>query len=68
MGSTQQLRKEIIKMEKALELAESKGEFNFELESKIQQDYRELDTPFVGIVKGGAFCSLFLLQLNDKIH
>jgi len=37
MGNTQQLRKEIIKMEKALELAEAKGEFDFELESKIQQ-------------------------------
>ena len=37
MGNTQQLRKEIIKMEKTLELAEAKGEFNFELECKIQQ-------------------------------
>jgi len=37
MSSTQQLRKEIIRMEKDLELAEAKGEFNFELESKIQQ-------------------------------
>ena len=37
MGNTQQLRKEIIKMERALELVEAKGEFDFELESKIQQ-------------------------------
>jgi len=37
MSSTQQLRKEIIMMEKALENAEAKGEFDFELESKIQQ-------------------------------
>lgn len=37
MGSTQQLRKEIIMMETALELTQKKGEFDFELESKIQQ-------------------------------
>ncbi|HPF17763.1 MAG TPA: hypothetical protein P5107_09265 [Thermotogota bacterium] len=37
MGNTQQLRKEIIKMEKCLEMSQAKGEFNFELESKIQQ-------------------------------
>jgi hypothetical protein len=37
MNSTQQLRKEIIRMERALEMSELRGEFNFELESKIQQ-------------------------------
>ncbi|HOO32497.1 MAG TPA: hypothetical protein PK466_04805 [Thermotogota bacterium] len=37
MNSTQQLRKEIIRMERALEMSESRGEFDFELESRIQQ-------------------------------
>jgi hypothetical protein len=37
MNSTQQLRKEIIRMESVLEMSEHRGEFDFELESKIQQ-------------------------------
>ncbi len=37
MRNTQQLRKEIIMMEEALELTQQKGDFDFELESKIQQ-------------------------------
>ncbi len=42
MSNTQQLRKEIIKMEKVLEMAQANGEFNFELESKIQQAKAQL--------------------------
>ncbi len=37
MGNTQQLRKEIIKMEKDLEQMQAQGRFSDELERKIEQ-------------------------------
>ena len=82
MGNTQQLRKEIIKMEKALELAEAKGEFDFELESKIQQakvllpehNFNRITESqirlLLALLKGGFMLPFFIavfVKKNDRV-